>query len=428
MPGKVSSPDWVQNIRGFLRDSIGPSWQIRESKGKARLGIRFEDGTRIYKNLPFRWERSQQANLRTFIEDVHRLHIEKKLPIDEAFERVKQSQPKEALPTQPRNPQLILEAWNQYKTYKVLETGAIKESTWNKEYLGKYEWRLSQVADCSSAKELLRKITQVKNSKGKLQPAGSVSRTRTVQAMAEFLRWGVSEKSNYLLPEEFTPPAIGALGDYIGSKSAKQQQKENEPIVTISDQDLERLLDSLPVNHPQSNHREATRKWGFCLKLCIAYGLRPHECSYEYLSIKGKDKPYLYCSYTKRTGKGISRPRRLWSLDPEREVDWQLLQRIKRKEPLPSMKSGAGDRFRNFLKDNPVWEELKKREGVTPYCFRHSYSRKGHIDYKLSTPELSQMMGHSPEVHERAYSKFMTDEIMESSIERAIEFRDITSK
>ena len=62
---------------------------------------------------------------------------------------------------------------------------------------------------------------------------------------------------------------------------------------------------------------------------------------------------------------------------------------------------------------------------VYPYCFRHSYSRKGHIDYKLSTPEISQMMGHSPEVHERSYSQFMTDEIMESSIERAIRLRDL---
>ena len=43
-------------IRIVIRDTLGnKNWQIRESKGKASLGIRFDDGTRTYKNILYKW-------------------------------------------------------------------------------------------------------------------------------------------------------------------------------------------------------------------------------------------------------------------------------------------------------------------------------------------------------------------------------------
>ena len=40
----------------FIRDTLGnKNWQIRGSKGKSRLGIRFDHGTRTYKNIPYKW-------------------------------------------------------------------------------------------------------------------------------------------------------------------------------------------------------------------------------------------------------------------------------------------------------------------------------------------------------------------------------------
>ena len=42
MPKRSQTEDWVEAIRVFIRDTLGnKNWQIRESKGKARLGIRF---------------------------------------------------------------------------------------------------------------------------------------------------------------------------------------------------------------------------------------------------------------------------------------------------------------------------------------------------------------------------------------------------
>ena len=47
MPTKKPQEDWVESLRVFIRDTLGnKNWQIIENKGKARLGIRFEDGTR----------------------------------------------------------------------------------------------------------------------------------------------------------------------------------------------------------------------------------------------------------------------------------------------------------------------------------------------------------------------------------------------
>lgn len=56
------------------------NWQIRESQGKARLGIRFDDGTRTYENVPYKWLRSNQNEIRHFIEAGHFLNIKKKVP------------------------------------------------------------------------------------------------------------------------------------------------------------------------------------------------------------------------------------------------------------------------------------------------------------------------------------------------------------
>ena len=56
MPKRSQTEDWVDAIRIFIRDTLGnKNWQMRESKGKARLGIRFDDGTRTYKNIPYKW-------------------------------------------------------------------------------------------------------------------------------------------------------------------------------------------------------------------------------------------------------------------------------------------------------------------------------------------------------------------------------------
>ena len=169
-------------------------------------------------------------------------------------------------------------------------------------------------------------------------------------------------------------------------------------------------------------------EWDLAIKLSIVYGLRPIEVSHTYLEVKRNGKEYLFCTYCKKAGAGITKPRRLWPLHPEWEEQWQLLERIKRKDPLPRMKAGAGDAFKNYLRFNDVWKKLKEKEGAVPYSFRHSYSKRAHQVYKLSDTEVSAFMGHTVPVHNAAYSQWSSEAMLEDSMERAIKFRDLTSE
>ena len=166
-------------------------------------------------------------------------------------------------------------------------------------------------------------------------------------------------------------------------------------------------------------------EWDLAIKLSIVYGLRPKEVSHEYLEVKKNKKEYLWCSYCKKAGGSTTKPRRLWPLHPEWEKEWHLLERIKQKDPLPRMKAGAGDAFKNYLRFNEAWKRLKTQQGVVPYSFRHSYSKRAHQIYKLSDTEVSAFMGNSVPVHNSTYAQWSTESMMESSMERALKFRDL---
>ena len=87
MPTKRPPEDWVEAIRTFVRDTLGnKNWQIRKGeRDKVRLGIRFDDGSRSYKYLPYKWQRGNANEIRHFIEAIHYLHIKKNIDIDESL-------------------------------------------------------------------------------------------------------------------------------------------------------------------------------------------------------------------------------------------------------------------------------------------------------------------------------------------------------
>ncbi len=81
MPVLRQNEDWVISLRVFIRDTLGnKNWQITKNKEKVMLGIRFDDGTRTYKNVPYKWLRSNQNEIKHFIEAGHYLNIKKKVP------------------------------------------------------------------------------------------------------------------------------------------------------------------------------------------------------------------------------------------------------------------------------------------------------------------------------------------------------------
>ena len=55
---RSQTEDWVDVIRIFIRDTLeNKNLQIVKNKEKTMLGIRFEDGTRTYKYIPYKWQR-----------------------------------------------------------------------------------------------------------------------------------------------------------------------------------------------------------------------------------------------------------------------------------------------------------------------------------------------------------------------------------
>ncbi len=436
MPTKKPSEDWIDAIRVSMRDSIGNrKWQLIENKGKARLGIRFENGKRTYKYLPYKWQRTNAKEIQNFIEQVAHLHIKKGIPIDEAFDRTKLSAPKkEELPRAKTEKSLLLNAWEKYRFYKVKQTGEVSESTWRKEYgnmvinkdgteepKGKTFTKLIQVTDSQDANSLLINI-------GKFNVAGSEYRKKRVQIIRSFLEWAISKESGYLLPSaSWTPPAKGNIKKYKGKPPASLRKKTEAPIYPITEDQIFELINYLdnPPEEAREDIKARAKEWSFPIKLLALYGLRPIEIFH--LSIKNDGKEdYIWCSYVKKSGNGYTKPRRLRPLlgDAEEwQEKWKLIQKIKNKEPLPACSSGAGQGFRDYLKHNPIWKRLREEhENLSSYSFRHAYASRGHKNYLFPEDDMCRFMGHGKEAHAK-YAIYFDEQTLEDSYRRGQERR-----
>ena len=430
MKARAEAPEWVQSLRTFLRDQVGSSLQVKEKKGNNTcLRIRYEDGSRVEKNLNIKWNKANSAKIRTRVEEIHNL-MQGGVDIDEALERTQTTEARKG--KKKVNPKTILSAWSKYETYKTKQLGDVDQDNWNKEYGGEklkvndvvirnrvmgktYKALLNAVPLATNANTLLIEI-------GRPYKPGSRSRQTRCQQVRAFLEWATSKNSKYLLDVDlFTPPPKGGISEYVGRKSRKElSDKAKKVTPTLDDADLLKLIESIP-------EKKSHDKWDFCLRLASCYGLRPIECSHKYLEIRktSKGQPYLYCTHIKKSGSGQSKPRRLWPLHDYWQKDWNLIERVKRKHELPPFTNGASDGFKDYLKSNDLWKEYKEKYKAIPYIFRHSYGRRSHEIYKISVEESSQMMGHTPEVHMKAYSQWVKEESLEESMERAIKLRDL---
>ena len=438
MPIRKPVEDWVQALRTFLRDQLGnTNWQLVEKKaGKTALGIRFEDGTRIFKYIPYKWQRANAASIRHFVESVHFLHIQKGIPLEEAFDRTKAQAPKDNLPRATTKKKILLDAWKKFEIYKVNQTGEVSQATWNKEYggephseesevepkrkelRGKTYSKLVKVADSQDANSLLINI-------GKFSEAGGRMREQDVQHIRAFLDYGVSKESGYLLnKDQFTPPAKANLQKYKGKKSKEGEAKSKEPTYPISEKEIFELIDSLdnPPEGKREDWKARAKEWSYAIKLAVTYGLRPIEV--KFLEVRKNGREYVWCSYVKKAGNGTTDPRELKALHPEWEKLWNLRKLIKTNAPLPNMKQGAGEAFKNYLKFNPVWKRIKNEEkkNLVAYSFRHSYAMRAHSEYLYHPNELINFMGHKLDSHAK-YGIYFDEQKVEDDYQRGIERR-----
>jgi integrase len=229
---------------------------------------------------------------------------------------------------------------------------------------------------------------------------GSRTRQERARNLAQFLRYCVSREQ---VPVIWQPPMD--LKDAIGRKPASATSQKSDP---ITDQQIINLLASLPDD-------AAGQRWADVIRLMAELGLRPVELLY--LSVRTDPKtgdPYWWCSYEKRAGGGVTKPRRLWPLSllngDGTLQEWNLLQRWQAKLiELPPLQAGNGaaDAIATYLNRRAGWRSLRAQleaegERLTCYSFRHSYSVRGH-QRDIDNGSMALAMGHSIEVHCRSY-------------------------
>jgi integrase len=392
VPRVKNQEDWQTTLRKQVR-ALGPGWSARESPRSGRVSIELRppgqkaQGT----TLPFSWAEAAAGDAYIRIRNIYKLMAAEGYSLKQA-----------ALIADGRAPKLIEQqdwhgAVERFKQQKLEHGTVIKPATWEAKY----------------APVLAAAVAMLTSSKPPTTPADLIDRcirgwdpggrTRQERArnLSQFLRHCVAREG---FPPIWQPPAD--LKDAIGRKPADARSQKSDP---ISDQQVINLLESLPDD-------DAGRRWADVIRLMAELGLRPVELLHLSVRIDPRSKEsYWWCSYEKRAGGGVTRPRRLFPLplqaDDGTPQEWNLLQRWQaRLIELPPLGSGNGvaDSIATYLNRREGWRSLRAQieaEGkrLSCYSFRHSYSLRCHQTKEIPVGDIALAMGHSIEVHCRSY-------------------------
>ena len=397
MPGATSAAGWEVAAREQVR-ALAKGWTVVSMRGQIQLKLREPGTTSQTVVLSFVWSKSSWGDAYVRIRNIYAL-VQEGYTLKQAAEVAAGKAPK-----------LIEQhdwhgALERFKQQKLSHGTAIKPETWQTKYVPVLTEAVGQL---TSRKPPTTPEDLIDGCIRKWEP-GSRSRQERARNLAQFLRYCVSRER---LPAIWQPPAD--LKDAIGRKPASAtSQKSN----AITDQQILNLLASFPDD-------EAGGRWADVIRLMSELGLRPVELLHLSVRTDPKTKtPYWWCSYEKRSGGGVTKPRRLWPLplvdgeplgaldrSDDVAVEWNLLARWQaRLIELPALRSGNGaaDSIATYLSRRAGWKSLKEQvesqdERLTCYSFRHSYSVRGH-QRGIDNGSMALAMGHSIEVHCRSY-------------------------
>ena len=245
---------------------------MKEKKGNnICLRIRFEDGTRIEKNLNIKWNKANSAKIRTRVEEIHNL-LQGGVSVDEAIKRTKDIEKRKG--TKKADPKTLLLGWSKYENYKVNQLGDVSQANWDREYGGEPK-KIDDVVIRETTKgktyKSLLEVTSLSNNANSLlinigarYTAGSRSRQIRVQHIRAYLEWAVSKNSGFLLDKDiWSPPPKGAIAEYVGRKSRKElKDKAKKSTPSLEDDELLALLESIPKGKIHDG-------WDLCLRLAI---------------------------------------------------------------------------------------------------------------------------------------------------------------
>jgi hypothetical protein len=70
MPSRNHAPSWGIGLRNQLATTIGPAYRVTEQRGKAKLYVRFSNGSRATSVLPFKWVPAQAGAIQRAVEEI----------------------------------------------------------------------------------------------------------------------------------------------------------------------------------------------------------------------------------------------------------------------------------------------------------------------------------------------------------------------
>ena len=404
MPSRKHADDWVVALRDQLKLSVGSAYRVGEQRGKTKLDVRFQNGTRQLKTLDIAWVPANSRKIQESVEKVAGL-VTGGRNVKEAYEALFGA----SIPVPEASESasaLLVQVWELFGAYKIRKN-LIKESTWSKDYATSGK-RLKEVSDAKDAFDLLDRA-------GDKWEAGSRQRQVSLQHLSAMLKWGISREGNFILPSERWTPPIELKGFYGDKVEAKQDS------VPLQDEEIISFLESLPVESKHPRDKEAAKRWKFSFQLMAAFGLRPIEI--KHLQVENGE---LWCNYIKRSGAGQTKRRRLRCLN-EWATEWDLINRVASDEALPLCKVGVADAARTYLKRQRSWESLAKA-GKTAYSFRHGFALRAHQQYGLSVRIAAALMGHSTDTHTRSYGTWTDEDEIDMALERGQRYKVMTKE
>ena len=386
MPKVVNLQHWEKTFREQVRN-LASGWNAVESRGRIRLKVRLPGQSEQSVVLPFEWSNNDVGDAYIRVRSIYKL-MDQGLDLRAAADQA-----------DGKAPQVIRDwqgAAERFRKQKLQHGNTISEATWDKGYRPVLEMAVSLL---SGSRPPGRPLDLIDRCVADWAP-GSRMRQIRCQSLSQFLRHCVEREQ---FPAHWLPPSD--LSHHVGRKPAGSEGKGGgDP---ISDAEILRLIASLPDD-------AAGLRWRDAIRLMAELGLRPVELLH--LSVR-KDRstgePHWWCNYRKRSGGGITEPRRVYPLPLQDDgvlVSWNLLARWQaRLIHLPPLQSGNGaaDGLGTYLKRQPAWRSLRdevesRGERLVPYSFRHSYSLRAHRR-NIDAGSAARSMGHSLEVHLRSY-------------------------
>ena len=398
LPKIVRKQRWEETLKEDVR-SLGHGWSIQEANGKMRLKWRYVPNQKDQSiMLPFSWAENLRKAATTRINNIYNLTLEGH-SLKAAAKIADGKAPK------------IERDWaaclTNFHRYKTEHENAITQKTFEHDY----------------EKVIKDAVTLLESKDPPTTPAdlielcirdwkpGTPTRKRRTNSLCQFLEYCVTREN---APVSWLPPKDRKT--HIGIKAANAKTQKKDP---LTDQEILILIEDLQTT-------EAGNRWANALKLLTVYGLRPVELTH--LQVKRDNKTnqiYLFCSYEKRSGGGITKPRRLEPL-PIENTDWKLLQLLEANLiELPKLSAegnGVAEQIRKYLERRSAWISLKAKvkargEELGTYSFRHTYSLRGH-KLGIDSGSMADAMGHTLECHLRSYP-FATTATTQSAFDRA---------